>query len=76
MYKKIKKKKKNIPNIKNRVNKKKKLAKMLKKFLDKKKLLILHGLMIRNYLIKLTMILLVDIIKTEIQLNYHLFKTF
>ena len=67
---------KNIPNIKNRVNENKKLAKMLKKCLDKKKLLILHGLMIQNYLIKLTMMLLIDIVKTKIQLNYYLFKTF
>ena len=71
------------------MNKKEKFAKMLKKVLNeiisnkiykdsstKKKLLILHGLMIQNYLIKLTMMLLVDIVKTKIQLNYYLFKTF
>ena len=71
------------------MNKNEKFAKMLKKVLNeiisnkiykdsstKKKLLILHGLMIQNYLIKLTMMLLVDIVKTKIQLNYYLFKTF
>ena len=76
IYKKNKKAFKNIPDIKNRINKNKKLVKMLKKFLDKKNLLILHGLMIQNYLIKLTMMLLIDIVKTDIQLNYYLFKTF
>ena len=35
-----------------------------------------HGLTIQNYLIKLTMMSLKDIMKTEIQLNYYLFKTF
>ena len=71
------------------MNKNEKFTKMLKKVLNeiitnkiykksstKKKLLILHGLMIQNYLIKLTMMLLVDIVKTKIQLNYYLFKTF
>ena len=71
------------------MNKNEKFAKMLKKVLNeiitnkiykkcstKKKILILHGLMIQNYLIKLTMMLLVDIVKTKIQLNYYLFKTF
>ena len=66
MYKKYKKEFKNIPNIKNRVNKNKKLVKMLKKFLDKKKFLILHGLMIQDYLIKLTGMFLIDIVKTKI----------
>ena len=76
VYKENQKAFKNIPDIKNRINKNKKLAKMLKKFLDKRKLLILHGLMIQNYLIKLTMMLLIDIVKTKFQLNYYLFKTF
>ena len=77
MYKKNKKALENIPNIKNSVNKNKKLVKMLKKFLDKKEnLLIVHGLMIQNYLIKLTMMLLIDIVKTKIQLNYYLFIAF
>ena len=67
---------KNFPDIKNRINKNKKLVKMLKKFLIKEKLLTLHGLMIQNYLMKLTMMLLIDIVKTKIQLNYYLFKTF
>ena len=66
----------NIPNIESKMNKNEKFAKMLKKVLNeiitnkiykksstKKKLLILHGLMIQNYLIKLTMMLLVDIVK-------------
>ena len=79
----------NIPNIESKMNKNEKFTKMLKKVLNeiitnkiykkcstKKKLLILHGLMIQNYLIKLTMMLLVDIVKTKIQLNYYLFKTF
>ena len=39
--------------------------KCLKNFLIKEKLLILHGLMIQNYLIKLTMMLLIDIVKTK-----------
>ena len=76
IYKKNQKAFKNIPDIKNRINKNKKLAKMLKKFLDERKILILHGLMIQNYLIKLTMMLLIDIVKRKIQLNYYLFKTF
>ena len=77
MYKKNKKALENIPNIKNSVNKNKKLVKMLKKFLDKKEnLLIVHGLMIQNYLIKLTMMLLIDIVNTKIQLNYYLFIAF
>ena len=42
----------------------------------KRKLLIYHGLMIQGYLIKLTIMLLIDIVKTKIQLNYYLFKTF
>ena len=79
---------KNIPNIKNKMNKNEKITKMLKNVLNEiisnkiykesstKKLLILHGLMIQNYLIKLTMMLLLDIVKTKIQLNYYLFKTF
>ena len=71
------------------MNKNEQFAKMLKKVLNeiitnkiykkswtKKKLLILHGLMIQNYLIKLIMMLLVDIVKSKIQLNYYLFKTF
>ena len=71
------------------MNKNEKFTKMLKKVLNeiisnkiykksctKKKILILHGLMIQNYLVKLTMMLLVDIVKTKIQLNYYLFKTF
>ena len=76
VYKKNQKAFKNIPDIKNTINKTKKLAKMLKNFLDKKKILILPGLIIQNYLIKLTMMLLIDIVKTKIQLNYYLFKTF
>ena len=76
IYKKNQKEFKNILDIKNMINKNKKMAKMLKKFLIKEKLLILHGLMIQNYLIKLTMMLLIDIVKTKIQLNYYLFKTF
>ena len=39
--------------------------KCLKNFLIKEKLLILHGLMIQNYLIKLTMMLLIDIVNTK-----------
>ena len=39
IYKKNKKAFKNIPDIKNRINKNKKLAKMLKKFLDKRKII-------------------------------------
>ena len=80
----------NIPNIDSKMNKNEKFAKMLKKVLNeiithkiykksstkKKKLLILHGLLIQNYLIKLTMMLLVDIVKTKIQMNYYLFKKF
>ena len=71
------------------MNKNEQFAKMLKKILNeiitnkiyknsctKKFFLILHGLMIQNYLIKLTMMLLVDIVKSKIQLNYYLFKTF
>ena len=78
----------NIPNIESKMNKNEKFAKMLKKVLNeiitnkiykkcstKKKLLILHGLMIQNYLIKLTMMLLVDIVKKN-QLNYYLLQTF
>ena len=76
VYKKNQKAFKNIPDIKNTINKTKKLAKMLKNFIDKKKILILPGLIIQNYLIKLTMMLLIDIVKTKIQLNYYLFKTF
>ena len=76
VYKKNQKAFKNIPDIKNTINKTKKLAKMLKNFLDKKKILILPELIIQNYLIKLTMMLLIDIVKTKIQLNYYLFKTF
>ena len=68
------------------MNKNEKFAKMLKKVLNeiitnkiykksrtKKKLLILHGLMIQIYLIKLAMMLLVHIVKKKIQLNYYLF---
>ena len=68
------------------MNKNEKFTKMLKRVLNdkrvtkipalKRKLLILHGLMIQNYLIKLTMMLLVDIVKTKIQLNCYLLKTF
>ena len=76
IYKKNQKEFKNIPDIKNMISKNNKLAKMLKKILIKEKLLILHGLMIQNYLIKLTKMLLIDIVKTKIQLNYYLFKTF
>ena len=50
--------------------------KIYKKSSIKRKLLILHRVIIQNYLIKLTKMLLVDIVKTEIQLNYYLFKTF
>ena len=64
---------KNIPNIESKMNKNEKFTKNLAL---KRKLLILHGLIIQNYLIKLTMMLLVDIVKTEIQVNYYLFKTF
>ena len=68
------------------MKKNEKFAKMLKKVLNeiitnkiykksrtKKKLLILHGLMIQNYLIKLAMMLLVHIVKKKIQLNCYLF---
>ena len=41
-----------------------------------KKLLIYHGLIIQNYLIKLVMMLVVDTIKIKNRLNYYLFKTF
>ena len=73
---------------KNQVDKDKKDAKVLKRIINEillneiiqkilqKKLLILHGLMIQNYLNKLTMMLLIDIVKTKIQLNYYIFKTF
>ena len=73
---------------KNQVDKDKKDDKVLKRIINEillnkiiqkillKKLLILHGLMILNYLIKLTMTLLIDILKTKIQLNYYIFKTF
>ena len=69
----------NIPNIESKMSKNEKFAKMLKKVLNeiitnkiykkfstKRKLLIYHGLMIQDYLIKLTMMLLIDIVKTEI----------
>ena len=69
----------NIPNIESKMNKNEKFTKMLEKVLNeiitnkiykksstKKKLLILHGLMIQNYLIKLTMMLLVDTVETKI----------
>ena len=90
-YVKKKKKKmfENISNIESEMNKNEKFAKLLRKVLNeiitnkiykksstKKNLLILHGLIIQNYLTKLTMMLLVDIVKTEIQMNYYLFKTF
>ena len=73
---------------KNQVDKDKKDDKVLKRIINEillnkiiqkillKKLLILHGLLIQNYLIKLTMTLLIDIVKTKIQLNYYIFKTF
>ena len=79
----------NIPDIESKMNKNEKFVKMLKRVLNetitnkiykkssaKKKLLVLHGLMIQNYLIRLTMMLLIDIVKTKIQLNYYLFKIF
>ena len=66
----------NIPNIESKMNKNEKFVKMLKKILNesitnkiykksstKKKLLILHGLMIQIHLIKLTIMLLKDIIR-------------
>ena len=84
IYKKNKKLFENIPNIESKMNKNEKFAKMLKKLLDeiitnkiykksstKKKILILNELMMQNYLIKLIMMLLVDIVKTKIQLNYY-----
>ena len=73
----------NIPNIESKMNKNKKFAKMLKKVLNEiipnkiykkssteKKLLILHGLMIQKYLVKLTMMLLVNIVKTKQNIIY------
>ena len=67
----------------NKSDKKEGLLKRLKNIENKnnnqliiKELLILHGLMIQNCLIKLTMMLLIYIVKTKIQLNYYLFKTF
>ena len=69
------------------MNKAEKFVKMLKKVLNeiitnkvykksntKKKVIDITW--IQNYLIKLTMMLLIDIVKTKIQLNYYLFKTF
>ena len=79
IYKKKLKMFENIPNIESKMNKNEKFTKMLEKVLNeiitnkiykksstKKKLLILHGLMIQNYLIKLTMMLLVDTVETKI----------
>ena len=73
---------------KNEVNKDKKDAKVLERIINEillhkivkkratKKLLIYHGLMIQNYLIKLVMMLLVDTIKIKNHLNHYLFKIF
>ena len=71
------------------MNKNEKFVKMLKKVLNeiitnkiykksstKKKIIDNHGLMVQIYLIKLVMMLLINIVKTEILLNYYLFKTF
>ena len=75
-------------NNQNQVEKDKKNAKVLKRIINEislhkimkkhilKKLLIYHGLIIQNYLVKLVMMLLVDTIKIKIHLNYYLFKVF
>ena len=79
----------NIPNIESKMNKNEKFPKMLKKVLNeirtnkiykksstKKKIIDISWIDDPRYLIKLTMMLVIDIVKTKIQLNYYLSKTF
>ena len=70
IYKKNKKAFKNIPDIKNRINKNTKLAKMLKKIIDKRKIIDITWIDDPELFNQIkTMMLLIDIVKTKIQLN-------
>ena len=74
---------KNSPNIIDQVNNNKKFAEGLKKIIDiiendklqillLGQILIYHGLMIQKIIKKLVKILLIDIIKINIRMNYFL----
>ena len=90
IYEKNKKYYKDIPIIKEQINKNKKFAKVLRRIIDeiiknkickntnigKIKLLIYHGLVIQNCLIKLTKMLQINTKRLKKCPNYYLFKTF